>query len=637
MDQPQHSRPEDSFDVSAADREVEGMSINNPGDQTGDSDNGPHGEKKSLMSKMKDKAKDKMHKLKTKLKKDKDSDASEGTEEDTDHFDSDAQTPHQTATSGIAADGSYVNNGKSQDSFGVSPSRSSAYPNVGDEPQQREYDNFLRSTKGEHDGSSHGLTSVPTDYSSPRASVDATMPSSLIEHGSVSDVGEQSSHDLGEIPEKPKEEDKVVATEEPEERRFSNSSFGQFGESVEDTSPPTKQEQEDMDAIERDSMSQELGDESRETKFTKQSSWKETDLSSKSSANSQLPSGEEKADRELPSSTDEAVTSRGSEKGSKFPLRDPDVELPVPQRAELSESMFSSSDAADLRSTADSTGVQEPTYNQGPGVPGVSGRDYDGEGARLSSPSSKDTSTNDQDKVGEEAEPAREVFLDPELDESSLEKQTPEVADKEGNSSPSHYTDEFGQQQEKYAQDAHLDFDDASDEVDRVNKDSEKVSLEDNSEEGKSPVSSVTSVLGSAVGTIGAKIGYLPADDQTENLSETKEGSGEHEKQSQSWAQWASEKTNFSPKHESTVPITPQNSTVENLQSDSSTAPQNWISKAVDLLYGNSGGSSNKEEEDKIEVNGEKNNEALDEVERNSEKMGAKRQEVDDKSPAFVQ
>lgn len=67
------------------------MSINNPGDQTGDSDNGPHGEKKSLMSKMKDKAKDKMHKLKTKLKKDKDSDASEGTEEDTDHFDSDAQ------------------------------------------------------------------------------------------------------------------------------------------------------------------------------------------------------------------------------------------------------------------------------------------------------------------------------------------------------------------------------------------------------------------------------------------------------------------------------------------------------------------------------------------------------------------
>lgn len=86
----------------------------------------------------------------------------------------------------------------------MSPSRSSAYPNVGDEPQQREYDNFLRSTKGEHDGSSHGLTSVPTDYSSPRASVDATMPSSLIEHGSVSDVGEQSSHDLGEIPEKPK-------------------------------------------------------------------------------------------------------------------------------------------------------------------------------------------------------------------------------------------------------------------------------------------------------------------------------------------------------------------------------------------------------------------------------------------------
>ncbi|KAG6542893.1 hypothetical protein Mapa_015797 [Marchantia paleacea] len=557
MDQPQHSRPEDSFNVSAADREVEGMSISNSGDH----DDVP-GEKKSLMSKMKDKAKDKMHKLKTKLKKDKDSDHSEETEEDSDYFETDAQATHQTATYGIAADGSYVNNGKSQDSFGVSPSRANAYPNVGDEPQQREYDNFLRSTKGEHDGSSHGLTSVPTDYSSPRASVDATMPSTVVEHGSVSDLGEQSSNDLGEIPEKPKG-DKVVATEAPEEGSPSSSSFGQFGERIEDKSPPTEQEQEDMEAIERDSMSQELGDESKETKFTEQSSCKETDLSGRSPANPQQPGGEgqrlftEKADRELPndeaavsqneskdivqgefetpsfaeeadrellSSTDEAVTSRGSEKGSGFPLRDPDVELPVPQRAELSESMFSSSDAADLRSTSDSTGGQEPTYSQGPGVPAVSDRGFEGEESHLSSPSSKEDSRNDQDQVGEDTEPAGEVFLDPELDESTLEKQTSEVADEEGKGSQSHFTDEFGQQQEKFAQDANLDFDDASEEVDRMNKDAEKDSTEE-SEEKKGVVSSVTSVLGSAVGTIGAKIGYSPTEDQTQGLSDTKEGS----------------------------------------------------------------------------------------------------------------
>lgn len=69
---------------------------------------------------------------------------------------------------------------------------------------QREYDSFVASRKDDSDGNSQGMTSLPTDYSSPLASVDAVMPRSIISTGPVSDLSEQSSSGLGEIPETPK-------------------------------------------------------------------------------------------------------------------------------------------------------------------------------------------------------------------------------------------------------------------------------------------------------------------------------------------------------------------------------------------------------------------------------------------------
>lgn len=180
-----------------------------------------------------------------------------------------------------------------------------------------------------------------------------------------------------------------------------------------------------MEPIERDSISQELGDGSKATKFTKKPSGGITEQLREESKRSFA----RKADRELPSdeaavplrepekgvdeweqfgveddrdspSTEAALTSRGSEKGSERPLRDPEVEMPVPQHADFTESMFSSADADDLRTRANSTGREEPQESReshGPGVPQFSGRDfkYD-EGNENSSNSPSNVTRKDQ-------------------------------------------------------------------------------------------------------------------------------------------------------------------------------------------------------------------------------------------------
>ncbi|KAL2612097.1 hypothetical protein R1flu_023789 [Riccia fluitans] len=587
-------------------------------------------EKKSVISKMKEKMSKTKDKLKTKIKSRKGTDGGEDETENDDDAEVDATSLLETPSHGYSTDGAYVNHGKPLNSLGVNQSnRDGTYSTQGSKQSQKDFDSPLGSSKDELNGKSDDFVSVPTDYSSPLASVDAIMPPPIISPESASDLGEISANNLGEIPEKPKEEEEVVATEAPTHDELrSDASFGSFGDTSQDKLSLSNQKK-DMEPLERDSMSQELGDESKEIKFsrnpsggiTKKEPTEESQQSFTKQAHEESPSGEtSKGGKDLPA----GLTSRGPD--SKRPLRDPDVEMPVPEAAQFTESMFSSTDADDLRDTKKSAGVRQSDESQGSGV---SGRDFNDQEMNMA-PSNTETNLSREDQRQENLEPEgeEEKFRDPELDESSLKEQKsdlserfvgeqeqfhdPELDESSLKRQQSGLTEPLVSEQEQF-HDPELDESSLKKEIpssadtdfSREEKDLSAEEDDDfNSDEreeqnvkGQGIWSSATTALGSALGAVVTKAGIYPADDKepSDDISPAAGDDESPEEEGKSWMHRGTEK-----RRHNLPPITPQNSSVESLDQEDSSPPQSWISKAVGAIYG----QPNKKE-DKIEEENE--------------------------------
>ncbi|KAL3683281.1 hypothetical protein R1sor_001303 [Riccia sorocarpa] len=648
-----------SFSV---DEGFQGLSINSRDDRTGEEvENGSH-EKKSVISKVKGKMSKAKEKLKTKIKSRKRTEAGDEETEDNDDAEVDPTSLLETSPPGFEADGAYVNHGKPPESFGVKQSsKDHGYPQ-----SRKNVDSSQESNK--HD--SGGLISVPTDYSSPRASVDAIMPPPIINPGPASDLGEISASNLGEIPEKPKEEEKVVNEASGHDELRSSPSFGSFGDTTQNKLSLSNHQKEEMEPLERDSMSQELGDKSKGIKFTesgsfmdasqKKSSRPEVDSDRKEDLEplernsmsqaigedsretkfSKAPSGgviekhvtEEKQDSftqkvyesesdEESASTREAgegdVATKGSE--AKRPLRDPDVELPVPGGAEFKESMFSSVDADNLRDVKSSDGTRESVeFNDS----GVSDRDLNEEEHNLT-PSNTRTDIVLGEQGEEVSKPAgeQEQFPDPEVDESSWKKQKSDVSVGERDQFHDPELDESSLKKQKSGvsvgeqeqfRDPELDESNLEKETPRAadtdskrhekgvsvaDDDLESDEKEEQNGKGTGIWSSATTALGSVLGAVVSKAGIYPSDEN--NASEATPAADDDDEglaEGKTWNMWKGEDT----RHR-LPPITPQNSTVESLDAEGSSPPQSWISKAVGALYG----QSNKKEENIEEGNEE--------------------------------
>lgn len=156
---------------------------------------------------------------------------------------------------------------------------------------------------------------------------------------------------------------------------------------------------------------------------------------------------------------------------------------------------------------------------------------------------------SDQIQKAKEPTGDKEEFHDPQLqlDESSLETQTSQ--------SSSINTDENDEQTGKFAQDYEKE----------VNKTG----------------TGLLAAVGTAVGTLGTKVGYYPTQENTPPDTRTSIDEQSEPVQGESWSQRTIDRARHS-----LPPITPQNSTVEGLDFNASAPPpQSWISKAVGIFY----------------------------------------------------
>ncbi|CAM6099110.1 unnamed protein product [Calypogeia fissa] len=363
------------------------------------------GKKESLLSKVKDKAKGTVQKLKNKVKKGSDDSAEDvssaksggehGDEPTTDDLEGANEKGAQreiqggTQSSGIDGVDEELSGSGERVSFGSTNKVA---------PEDDKLKPYARSEAEKDPLTVTPLIATPTSYGEPHTTVEDVMPPSMIEPTSVSELGEESSSNLGNIPEA-KDEERAAAKEVMEGGPDADINEG-FKETF---------QQKDLQAI--DGLPKPRGFDvgngervnSGDLGFQANQALADETLSRETEGNAEgVPKG---GDREF----DPEAAKSGATEG--------EPQHPPGSEAEFKDSMFSSGATDDLK-------PNEPDAAEAKhaGEIGTFSRDFDPEAAK-----SSDTEGDSQHPPGSEAEFKDSMFSSGEM--GDLKPNEPEAAE----------------------------------------------------------------------------------------------------------------------------------------------------------------------------------------------------------------